>query len=903
MTTLVNLATDIKYGSTLLGRIKTVLDASVAQLTVADMTADDVGNFLNSLKGVDHELFSFIRTYPVFFIMHLTTLEKTQTYTSGQVIKTIKQLINTFHEALCEDMFPDTESVLSNSNILKDCSWYLTKLETEQMSTTIPNLPKSCITFPCMEQLHHLVHNATLATLPTSWTSPLPSLNSVYVQWFVLSYKHSVFPKEVPEANLQDLADKVTNIYKHLFVAHTPQLTGASIILARSLDILSQFTPLEKIPSNGPALAFGDDELSSIPANCHLMFGHLIESIYVGMTYTCTLGAIEQFIREAFDVVVCVASEVKRVAGSSDQSTVTKLVSIKRTLIEYGLSENRCEEYAQSLPKWDHREGIYPFEETLDQFHQKLSTLVKFCLDFYNMLMLVSPTSISHSYLRENDYLLQLDRKSSHRTGQGLDEINLLEKVFTFVYPKIPEQDLQRIHDAIESDIMRTLLFSWVNRNWGIVLGTQIPMVESSCDQQVSEERVAAYCKRMPVGDLSYEPAMVSHKMFYKYFIRHIIAPTIHGIFSRKTSRNRALFQIRWLLSFAITDTPQLQEIRRPLGMLYFELLDIINGANKPSALKNLLDHTLDIRKKINKINHAFSIPQDLILYLFVLDAGASYVNSVDYITDITPKVEQLLGRGRNILRLGTILCHTKYNYHPLSHNFTIMSSSGQSLDIHVETLKSLLGQVEKDHGQLLEEITALEEELRGEYNTVLSHLQDLETYKQHELGVAFDTEPWTQLKQSFSGLLSRISSGLSLLSKGCSSFLRKRFHDIFTQEIITPALLKAAAAGDVDIIKTLQEIPVTLITPPTDTQTTQSGGNPTDEELAMLYSTYSHIFSQNAAIDVKDPPQLKKYSSTYDRIPLDINWQIFTQQTYTAEHIECPYTIVKIHDIIKLLS
>nr|AAF19327.1 63 [Murid gammaherpesvirus 4]AXP99148.1 unknown protein [synthetic construct] len=903
MTTLVSLATDLKYGSTLLGRIKTVLDASVAQLTVADVTTEDIVNFLNSLNGIDHELFSFIRTYPVFFVLHLCTLDRTQTYTSGQVIKTIKHLITTFREVLCEDMGADNDSIISNSNILKDCSWYLTKLETEQMSTSIPHLPKSCITFPCMEQVHHLVHNATLATLPNSWTSPLPSLNSVYVQWFVLSYKHKVFPDEVPSSNIQDLADKMTNIYKHLFVPHTSQLTGASIILARSLDILSQFTPLEKIPSNSPAVAFGDDELSNIPSNCHLMFGHLIESIYMGMTYACTLGAVEQFIREAFDVVLGVASEIKRTASLSDLPTVTKLVNIKRILIEHGLSETRCEEYAQALPKWQHREGIYPFEETLDHFHQKLSTLIKFCLEFYNTLMLVSPTSISHSYLKENNYLLQLDRKSAASQGQGPDDINLLEKVFTFVYPQVPGQDLQRIHDAIDSDIMRTLFFSWVNRNWGIVLITQNPLMEPSCEHQVSEERVAAYCKRMPVGDLSYEPAMVSHKMFYKYFIRHIVGPTIQGIFSRKTSRNRALFQIRWLLSFAITDTPQLQEIRRPLGMFYFELLDIINGTNKPSAMKNLLDHALDLKKKINKINQTFSIPQDLILYLFVLDTGASYINSVDYITAIIPKVEHLLLRGRNILRLGSILCHTKYNYHPLTHQFTILSSSGQILEVHLETLKSLISQVEKDHSQLLMEITDLEGELRGEYSTVLSLLQDLEAYKQHELGIEFDTEPWNQLKQSFSGILSRISSGLSLLSKGCSSCLRKRFHDLFSQEIITPTILKAASAGNVEIIKNLKEIPVNLMAPPTDTSMTQAGGNPTDEDLTMLYSTYPQIFSQNAARGEKHPPQLKKYSSTYDRIPLDVNWQIFTQQTYTAEHAECPYTIVKIHDIIKLLS
>lgn len=895
MYTLQKLTEELSKSKTLFEKIKLFLDANAARLLVNSITLEDLDNFLNSLARQDNELFTFIKSNTVFFLLYLCTFDDVKEYTINEAIHTLKNIISTLQLHVNKTEGSIETGLLSNTTILRDGTLYLEQVSTETLSTNIPNLPDSCKSFTVFEQVHHLLYNVVLTSLPIDGFN-IPTSTNIYHTWFLTSYEDSIISEH--DIDLKLMADKTISSYRHLFISPNNLTQSHKIARLRTQEIYTHLNISSPSQTDLPLISFDVNDLIHIPPRSQLIFAHIIESILLNTIPSNEITSIEKFIMESYETIMSILSQIRHIA-SSDSILTIKLVSIKQILMSHGLSYARTEEYDSLMRMSSHKQIQGLYGDSLKEFHSLLENLVTFCLDFYTCLLNISPTSISH---RQLSYSIVPDHKHARSPT-----LSLSSNIFSFIFPKPPTNILNTIYGDILSSIMRSMYVSWVNRHWGIeIQDTCILPVDIGPQKDVSPETVVRFCKQLAIGTLDYDKDIVQHRSFYQNFIKFVIAPTLKGIFSKMFTRNRAMFQLRWLLIFAIEDAAILQPIRRPIAMLYFEIQDILHGNNSSVSFYNILDHVASIEKIIVQHDQDFTVPTDFLLDLLMLDTAAPYYHAYESVTGITTRVELLVKEIIPKVKVANTLCNTVHIYDQTSNSFSIHRLQGHTLTFHINTFKDVLQDLGSNFDKFTETLQDSEYELQEELKTVRSYIAQLIKCKNHSIKISIDIDVWNQLKNTFLGLLSKISNISFMLSKCCINHLKQKFHMMFSEDIISPALLYQITqdSSNEDTLAKIVDSHLLIESTDLEINETKLPITVSDDDIKLIQATYPEITEKNKMYETQSMSHKRvPYTNSYDTPTLDINWTTVASTDHVVTKLDCPFTIVNLQDLLSMLT
>nr|CAC84360.1 hypothetical protein [Saimiriine gammaherpesvirus 2] len=872
---LTELTKNLEAASNELLKTKILMDMELNYLSIEQLeSAQNITDFLNILKQTSSQYSTFIHQNFLFYLLKLSTFS-----TLNYDLESIKQYMNILNN-VCDVATTihaaSSSNFLNNQTVINHIKQYITSNATFT-GLLEPIVPNNVIsTFRCVEEVVHVCFQCY-------WHFPfqaqIPQIpNGALEKWLLTQHFKFLNLDYTAFSSLKDQATHLITHEKHLFVPLSSSEYSLTLPLAKNqaLNIYTSFTTNTITRSNVPVLGFSAKELTDATPELFFLYDFIIEALYHEHSYNVPQNIIEQFISKntQFMTELCDTIQIK---CSNKSLTSSEIRHIKELLESCGLTEECCHRLQTSvlISNVSFTSNSWKGYET---FISLINQLVLFSDFFYKCLFYFSPTSIGHSKITEilNTVSAIESETLSHANKFSWKLANML----SFFIPKAPSKIILETYTHISPYLMKSAFSIWAKKTWNYTwLDATSPHPTQTHTFKhapvISQSEVQKYCENLQLGTTEYDSRIVNSHLFAEEFITHHIIPTLTAILQNKVQKNRALFQLRWLIVFASDEAKGLYRIRRPLGLLYFQIIEIFHYSNAAAAILNVLDYLNEIQQLIQYYVPTYTTPIKFIQELFSIKykpQSTELSKSIQkFITETETCVKDILP----FIQLGTNMCNTTYYHIENTYNINIQGQSPARLDT-----KALTDAIKAIQGLTKESWTTISQsykELQTAYIQLATILETIEKISQHSIAIKVSNPNFIKLNNTFLQCFKKYNTIANLITNSHSFNLTRYFRQIFEPELI-PITTVQKILNFNDETDDPQPFLDSLSQPLYSHTNAPKKSELTSEDFNRLLEFANPAF-ETAPSSIK-----LHYSDTFNTPQVNINWKTYEQTTYIAD-------------------
>ncbi|ALE14778.1 ORF63 [Felid gammaherpesvirus 1] len=880
-----------------LKKIKELVELELRPLNIEDLIdSETVINFLNTLKLESNAYLTFISTYPIFFLLRVSTFTKmpfrrcTLTDYIGVMQEVHKSLS---HITLLPEVDPAV--IINNKSILLSLQHFITHLKDIDIST-VPfymSIPNTFVCFKWVEDVVLFAYETHWAKPPIiELSSPLTPDRPLIELWLVTSYfKSKSLLKLDKSPTLQDLADKLLKTHSKLFISFsssTEDLCLLPIAKQHADNIFQIFSGDTSHLSGTPILGFLDEDLIKLNPEYMFLYDFIFEALFHNISHQCSDHVINKFLIKCDEFLQRLSNKIQKATQGKSPFALQEVESIRLILAQCALDINNCSTFCGLLSIA--HQTTHTRWYSMASFLTSLHYIVIFGNLFYQGLQKCSPSSTSFNFL-EN-----LFRRANLEAEHANQQLGLVcpfpwtvSSTLKILQPEVPEKQLFEIATNISSAFMRSLLGVAAHRDWRLntILKYHNTFKNSvtSTMTNVSYEQVKAFCKQLKVGDSQYSIDITSHPQFALEFTRYQVLPTLLAILENTVQRNQALVHIRWLIAFAVEDAPGLFHIKRSLTLVYFELTHILLQSEGSGSISTLLYYIQDLWNIIQgMIPDSPAIPTLFINYLYNLMFTPLATNHMEAPKLFLREVSNVLQRVHLLIRIGFVFCHTPYSYNSQFHYIKIPTENGK-LTVPIDTFKNTVKALEQNVHSCLTLLADLHRGLNSAYIDCLNTIERVDEISKHLIKINTSALNFKKIKKHYLQCFHRYYLIIKQVFQSCSFNLTSHFNFLFLPDLlpieIVEQILNFSEASDNPkmFLKSIEQ--------------------PVDPDIHMISSTSKVVFKQSDLIEIQqlfplfNRNPIKKqsiklhYTDAYDIASPKIDWEKLTHGSFVSKNTE----------------
>lgn len=907
-----------------LGKLRELIDLEIRTLPIEDLTnLDTIHDFLNILAPSIGEYAKFIHDRPVYFLLRKASFHQQLPLDimSGQPLQTFETVMETLKimDSNKQDVHPGG-SGLDNHNLLSACNLFIKKIKKYTPSDPPPiTMPPLIRFFPCVEEIMYSCYVLHWNTFPSlHFQQPDWEKQTNLENWLFLSYLYSHnFNHNIQ--NMPDrtqIASKLISNDKNLFF---PMSTASETFLTlpiskqKAIDILETVTNQSPQTENIPILAFGDVELDTMSMSHLFLYDHIIEALCNYQSFKCSRESVEGFINKATQFIIGLEHSITTIKSNQNEHSLEKINKIRTMFLQCGLTETKCETIRTVLVMTTSKVKIIKWNK-FRLFFSHLNFITLFANYFYLCLHQYSPTSISFNSIKDTIALANLDQAPSkawtHPMASKLLPSSTIRNNLRIFIQLPPEQEIVHIYNHIHSSIMKSMFSIWAKRTWGITKLLQSSVNESvkrdgfsTVTKSVSEAQVNKYCEDLEIGESDYTLDMVKSQYFAQAFIKYKISPILSKILRSNFHKNRALFQLRWLIIFAYDDAVGLYTIRKPMTSAYFQITEIVSQSSN-SPFLNLLDHFQEIFSLIRDIVPDAIFSDNFLTFLFTTQYSPVAQNLVNSLTRFIGESETLSEGLLFILKLSDAFCHTTYTYSPFEQQLEMpIKGSPVPLKINLEVFKTTIKTLEQSCQEAIAAYNQLFNDLNSAYISLGVTLKDVDQTSMHSIQIETDEPKFTAIYELFLKCFKHHQTVLTHVSNSCAYILTQYFHTIFDPDLIPIQTIKKVLefSDGIDNPQTFLEGFLQPVEAPVPTSNKRSDPLLTVQEILQvkeLYDKFPTLDEQEYSHNLYKQPIKLNYTDKFDISKIEIDWDTYKNTFYLTQEADSPLTIITAKDL-----
>lgn len=922
-----------------LGKLKELMEIEFRFILITDLTsANRVHGFLNALFSDQGEYATFVKEYPLFFLLKSATfnMQLPLDLKSEGVTLTLR-LLNEAMSPLANRLPGDPSNPLSNVNIFSELNSLTQRVQSAGSSdpSSLPTFSEIISSFRFVEEIIFSIYHA---------------------HWNVISYAD--FQNEIFVSPLEEFL--ITSYLADNGLALTPAMRDRFVSIAgRVLERRALFVPVsdtsetfltlpiskqrtgelltvaghnDRDPESQklwPVLSFDDSVLTSIPPEKTFFYDYILEALRKGEAFTSSVETVNLFLQNGITFIISEMGEFLRLILSRTAKTKPPLdfltlfqtvTEIRDKLFHWGLTQKTCAMYRTILLL-----NATPLKvqwENYNEFFQLVDQVSLFGAMFYNLLSDCSPTSISRNHiLKKRKYALAQFSDNNNTLWQQPPRSHeapltrALTGIIRLFAIKVPEECLNKITNAIPTHIARITHAAIVRKQWGF----RVVVSEEGRGELAGYEalggggggpredhlppnnrEVESYCQNLQLGNMAYDKRYVSNVHFHKAFLKTQACPILQNIFSNRVQKNRALFQLRWLATFATAHNTSLDPFRTALTDFYLSVKDIFDSNSENVIFTDILDSFELIVHELKPCTADFEFPTLLLEELFHRQYRTASFTLLDSISRFLKDCDPILEGIVHTIKLGGKLCHSHFNYELGSANIKLQTKR-DTLEFQVQELKTLISNLEKTIREALTVLIQMTSDVHQSYVVLLEILAQLDGLKAHRIKFNLINPNFNHIHKIFMILFEKFRMIVDIIKSSCTYSLTQHFSVLFQPGLI-----------EIDTIKTIINFTGNI----EDTEIfMQSLGQPIQEKVEIGTNGPAAAHHQ-IQLDEDDVEQIKElitltgpsqgvikrnYSASLNnnRHPLKIDWDDFNNSVYLSEDSSLKFKILSFSEIL----
>ncbi|AJG42990.1 tegument protein U30 [Harp seal herpesvirus] len=866
-------------------KTRELVELEIKSLSLEDLTdSAAISNFLNTLSSTSEDYLKFAYTYPVFFLLRVCSLPK-PIHTTPSLADYI-QLLQRVHQSFQKVSFPPEASpsaLISNKSLLASLQQFAEHLKSLTLTATpffVP-IPDVFICFKWVEELVLLVYTSHWETPPSTQAPKLnPSSAPILELWVYSLYLAKCTQGANKPPNLKDVAKDLVKNNHGVFislVSSSENLFLLPLAKQQADAIFKVFDDSFDHRAGTPILGFRDEDLKKLNPEYMFLYDFVFEALFNNISHECSPGVVDTFLKKCNKFLNKFSHTIQSATTNKQPFSLKQIEGLRSVFAQHGFTESNCITFHNLLSiahqnnhrRWPH---ITPLISSLHH-------IILFGNFFYQCLARCSPCSISYNFI---DGLL---RRASIEAQQAI-YLGILSpfpwtasSALRIFLPLVPEKELTDIALSIPSSFMRSLFEIAAQRDWKLPsLIKQHSSYKSSIltTETVSLQEVKVFCKQLKIGDSQYPQSLTLHPQFAAEFTKSQVIPILTEIFENRVQKNLALMHIRWLITFAVEDSPGLFLIKRSLTLVYFELAHVFSNLETGSVY-TLLQYVQDLWSTIEATTpNSPPIPVPFLSYVYRLAFTPLAVQHAEAPQLFVQEVSTLLQKTNMLTHLGFVFCHTPYKYNSQLKLMKMpLANTSKHLSVPIETFKSTIEVLEQSLKSSLTLLAQLYRHLNLAYLDCLSTIEKVQEICKHPIKIDTANPNFNLIKDSYLQCIKRYHAIVSQSSQSCCFNLTSHFEFLFQPDMLpieTAQQILAFSESTDNPEVFLQSIEQPLdADPPAVLPTT--GISFTLEDLAALKELVES-FPTPSNPAVKNHSIKLYYTDTYDVARPQIDWE-----------------------------
>lgn len=788
-----------------LAKLRELIDLEMKMIDWTELeNKNTVTDFLNSLPANQGEFIEFISNHYVYFLLKNCTVGNTQLKSElGHLSSMIDRLASVYStlSQIAKDLYVCDESgVLSNGQLLLQLELFLNQAKSYTLSNN--KLPPALIspihTFVCVEEVIAGAFFQELCFAPH--TEPIVvgdfASKSPVEQWTLATYITTLkIPTEesLTLPSVSQLASSLVLNNQDLFMSPSTNSesfltfpfakTRAKVIFQTYIGDMSS-----EITDAGPMLCFRDEDLHSLSTDFLFLYDYIIEALSNNQAYSCSDQTVNDFIDRSINSLTELGAQIWETASSTKRDKTETIAKFKHVLLQSGLTEKNCTDF-RTILLLNRLQGMsrWPRFEVLVQLINQLTLTAHY---FYVCLQQYSPTSIAYNKISETLKLAATEQSPSVQLKDSKMPFEwTITGILKFFLPSPPVKLIQSMSDSISSAYVKSYFWISIQRMWKINHYRPTRTLNPPMACNVSLEDVKKYCRALEVGETVYCKDVVQSGFFEQEFIVHKAYPILQKIFANEIHKNRSLFQLRWLITFAADEEPFLQALRRPLTLLYFQINDILGQNRFDTSFVHLLDYTQEILEVLRETIPDASFEGDLLSYLFLVHFGGVFNISMVTVTEFVQETSSTLEGVASLIEIGNKLCHTPFTYHHDQNTISFSVSIDQNIEhytIPFVVFKNTINTIRQNCYEITVTLNKLSQEFHTSYLDFLIISAEVDAVASHS--VQFDRSGlnFKAAGQYFVKCFAFYHRIVNIVSKTCCYSLNRRFAALLGPNLIS---------------------------------------------------------------------------------------------------------------------
>ncbi|AMA67420.1 tegument protein UL37 [Vespertilionid gammaherpesvirus 1] len=917
--------------SSSLNKIKELVDLEIHPIAIRDLNdPDKVQNFLNTLGDATEDYPKFIVKHPVFFLMRISSFQAQLPLNQSDVHNSAKTLLSIIENFKNIKLFDNTDpaDTLDNKNVASIVSQFANNLlNFDPLSSVFIQVPQVIGIFRCVEELVFSCYSLHWQTFPPI---NFPLLNygnqNILELWCLTSHINNLnLTHNLPKLqSLKNLAKILITKEQDLFVPNsTPIETSLTLPLAKkkAIEIFKAFD--ENVPSTiaGPILAFRDSDLNSMTIDFMFMYDHIIEGICSNNIHSCSTKTVNSFVKKCIQFMISLIQFIQTTCSTKNSLSLQEIETIRTAFIKCGLSESACIAFRTIVVMTSPKPEIG--WKKLKTFMHLIDNITMFADFFYKCLNNCSPTSISYrsitniiklSFIEQSS---KLSWHSGNLSKDGYDwHVSQSLKIFL---PKPEEKEILSLFKEIQSNFMKYIFSISLKRDWDFTKAQQLfknILIEKSQETKnytiATKKEVEKFCDSLEIGDTEYAQNIVQSQHFAPVFIRTKVFPIIQTIMSNSTQKHTILIKLKWLMLFAMEDATGLIQIRRPITLLYFQLMDLFDQNTSRVSVINILDYLEEIGKLIkDAVPDAPQIPTNFINNVYQIAYTPMAMDQISAVNYFLREIQPVLNATWSVMKISHTLCHTKYNY--LSEEQIIeipVHKHDNKLKVSIKIFKDTLKTLERSIHESLVLVTNACHELHNSYVSCLTILEATQTILNHPVKINRVEPNFFQIKETLLGCLKRYRELLSTITQSCAYSLTLHFNFLFETDLLPEKTIKSILEFSDD--KDNPNVFMDSIQQPIESSQGEhiqdnTKNNPilSEEDISNIREIYDNFPSLDSFNDFSETTHSIKlsYSDKLNSKQIQLDWETFKDSVYVPKDTPDTLTHISIESIEQAIT
>lgn len=939
-----------------LARLKEFLEIETRFILLSELSdRETVENFLNTLFKTHGEYGTFIKTYPLFYLLKSGTFSSElplRFKSQNEISSALQRLLDCAREIAAQNTEAEA-SPISNGAIVSRLEKFLTELPT----VLSHDLDRLLLQDLDILQTFRFVQEIVYSGFFDYWSQPpdidLGSLlnpTSALEKFFILHFSYENHLRTGNEGGLvEELRASARELLTGMSDAFIPVDGSSATFLTlpvskqRTGDVL-RFAEIDPPWYTGgdsandrpqghqtwPIFSFNEEILTTVRAEHLFFYDFIIDALSRGETYGCSTTVVDAFFQKTSAFIIHEIGGFLGLLKVRRREEIRTLDMIRRKMTEWGLTEKSCTVY-RTIILLASPPGEIPWPH-YGEFMQLLSEIVTFGNIFYHLLPDVSPTGISRNILKRKTSEALTRLSAASRTGGAyVDTSDYLRPFLTPIFKCFtvhpPVKVLVRALNEIRSSVVRTNELAIIRRVWGAetterlkkkLTATEPPSVTKGTPKvKISSKQVEAYCRGLEVGTtMTHDENMTRSKYFAKHFTSLQIRPALLAILNNSLTKSRALFTLRWLVTFAAADSPSLLQIREKLTDLYFFIKDITEESSPEQIyFSSLIDVVWDLYGEIRQGGggdgqhpDAAEVPTALLESLFTKQYGHLAPSLWAPLHKFKEDSHSILEGLLQLIDLGAVLCHRRFEYELETGVIKIETLHRENavIRLSVSEFQLLITNLEKTTQEGCAMLNQMGQEVQQAYITLLEILNQVDALNAHPIKLTNKSPDFPLIRTQFLTLFEKLNKLREAISKSCSYSLTRRFSELFLPKHIGPKTVKEILAADGrEDLKRLTRAVTDAVPERGEVAADSAEGRqplislPLNESQTEQLLELIHITTTTQ----RDPPIKLSYSSRLNsHRPLEIDWTEYARSEYLAEDDELNFTVFSGSELLDLL-